>query len=246
MVYLKHRKEKELQMQKINGRELTKKQIEKICHQINWKCLGDIIPKQFFISNSFQSNKGAVGQLIETVIFNLPNNNIPLPDFSNAGIELKIVPVKLSKGKYVPKERVKIGSFTYTDLVKQKDFYSSHVFQKCKQILFIFILHSSNPADRVIVGYTFWNLSEHQEILKQIKTEHYSILNKVNAGLAHTISEKDTMFLGASTCGGKAINNLVEQPFSPIKARKRAFCFKKELLRIIINDVKSQLKPLSI
>ena len=52
-------------------------------------------------------NKGHLGQLIEKGFFGYENNNESLPDFCEAGVELKLTPFKKNKNNtYSAKERL--------------------------------------------------------------------------------------------------------------------------------------------
>ena len=54
-----------------------------------------------------KTNKGIVGQVLESLIGNAPNND-PNPDVANLGIELKVMPLRKVSNSLLPKERSKI------------------------------------------------------------------------------------------------------------------------------------------
>src|SRR5690606_18651741 len=59
------------------------------------------------------------------------------------------------------------------------------------------------------------------------------IVNKIKAGLAHELSEADTVYLGASTKGANK-NSLRTQPFNTIKAMQRAFSLKQSYMTALV------------
>ena len=52
-------------------------------------------------------NKGAIGNIIEEHWFGIKNNSSPEPDFVDAGIELKVIPLEKRKGGLSVKERTR-------------------------------------------------------------------------------------------------------------------------------------------
>lgn len=57
--------------------------------------------------------KGYFGQALETFYFEIENNSSPLPDFPEAGIELKSTPLKNTRKGLVSKERLVLGIIDY-------------------------------------------------------------------------------------------------------------------------------------
>ena len=79
-----------------------------------------------------------------------------------------------------------------------------------------------------------------QEDGKQIEDDWNCIVNKVKSGHAEEISEGDTLFLGACTKGSTAIASYRTQPFSVVKAKQRAFCFKISYVKHIYETMKAR------
>ncbi|MEI6747271.1 MAG: hypothetical protein WCL34_15005 [Methylococcaceae bacterium] len=70
--------------------------------------------------------------------------------------------------------------------------------------------------------------------IKQFEQDWNVIVNKIKSGNAHNISESDTKFLGACTKGADS-KSVRSQPFSNEMAMQRAFCFKTQYMRELLN-----------
>lgn len=216
------------------------------------KC-NDIIGKTF--SNIDQNNrlstgKGGIGNMIEESYFEIKPNNKSAPDFDNLDIELKVAPFrKLKKNKISAKERIKCNSINFFEEVKKDDFKSSSFYKKCKNLIIMFYEHIDieRKGDGFIsyVGYLTFNsemvkeceffISLPEEDVKVIRQDWKTIVNKIKEGLAHDISEGDTLYLGACTHGSNA-NVKVKQPFSNILAKPRAFSLKQKYVSYVLNN----------
>ena len=73
-----------------------------------------------------------------------------------------------------------------------------------------------------------------EEDLIIIEQDWIKIVQKVREGKAHEISEGDTLYLGACTKGATAASVRL-QPFSPIKAKQRAYSLKQSYMTYILN-----------
>ena len=62
-----------------------------------------------------RANKGSFGQLTEEIYFNYKPNNNALPDFPEAGVELKTSPIKHNKKRFAAKERLVLNTINYLD-----------------------------------------------------------------------------------------------------------------------------------
>lgn len=237
----------------------TKEKIEQFCHKIRKKTIKDLIPYDV-LKNIKKTNKGNAGNLIEKELFKLNSGNQSIPDFEKLGIELKSAPLKILKRSknsdliYSPKERVSLMQLNFENIVKDINFFESHLFHKCKHILFIFYLHSDILEDCKIIDYYFYDLEKDTNI-DLIITEYDLIVRKIKDGLAHELSEGDTELLGASTTGSGGQKDFKKQPFSNIPAKARRFSFKPKQIRNIlkvlnnkstnniINDLNVKLSP---
>ena len=186
--------------------------------------------------------KGGFGQYIEEQFFGKTNDNISKADFKEIGVELKASPLKkLQDGTIKVKERLVFGMINYNTVVNEC-FETAHVFDKCKFILLVFYMYDLSKAwgDMVINLVDIWETLAHD--YDQIKADWNYIVDKIKAGKAHELSEADTIILGACTKGETKESSMCIQPFSPEKARKRAFCFKTQYIRKIYNILSDDKK----
>ncbi len=184
-----------------------------------------------------RKGKGGLGQMIEELFFNYEINSNREADFAEAHLELKCTPLLKSKtdNSYRIKERLVCTMIDYFELVKTP-FEDSHLLSKCQLMLLLFYLHE-NGKD--IYDYEFlfrilWQLPEKDLML--IKKDYQTIAEKVRRGEAHLLSEGDTMYLGACRKGQKG-DSKQSQPYSDIKANKRAFSLKPAYMRYILSQV---------
>lgn len=172
------------------------------------------------------NNKGGFGNYLESAYFGKENDNKSQPDFPEAKLELKASPLKtISNYDIRVKERLVLNHFTYFDLVKE-EFETSHLKYKNENLLLVFYKYEKNkPYGQIEISLAdLWQCFKEDEF--QIKQDWNTIVQKIKNGKAHEISEGDTLYLGACTKGSTAESSMQNQPFSEIKARGRAFCFK--------------------
>jgi DNA mismatch repair endonuclease MutH len=175
-------------------------------------------------------NKGNAGNFIEQHWFGIKNNSTPEPDFSEAGIELKVCPLRLSKKTLVVKERTKICSINYLTLVDET-WNKSHAKRKLNKVLFIFYEYSDNNWQKQkVINTALWELPSDESI---IESEWGKTKQTVVNGLAYNLTERGYKVLSPSRSGsgGKDgqgnLKDLVEQPNSAELALKRAFSLKR-------------------
>ncbi len=173
--------------------------------------------------------------MVEELFFNYDVNSNREADFAEAHVELKCTPLLKSKNDntFRIKERLVCTMIDYFEIVNTR-FEDSHLISKCQLMLLLFYLHVSGDA---IYDYEFlfrilWQLPEKDLIL--IKKDYETIAQKVRNGEAHLLSEGDTMYLGACRKGQKG-DNPQSQPFSKLKANKRAFSLKPSYMRYILS-----------
>lgn len=184
-----------------------------------------------------RKGKGGLGQMVEELFFNYEVNSNREADFGEAKVELKCTPLLKSKSDdtFRIKERLVCTMIDYFELANTK-FEDSHLLAKCQLMLLLFYMHISGTP---IYDYEFlfrilWQLPEKD--LKVIKNDYETIANRVRKGEAHLISEGDTLYLGACRKGQKG-DSPQSQPFSPIKANRRAFSLKPAYMRYILQHV---------
>ncbi len=221
------------------NRELTKEEI--------LKKADTAIGKNFeYYNYSGQHNKGGFGQIIEEELFEYKANSDSGPDFSNANIELKVTPYKENKnGTFSSKERLVLNIINYMK-EHNKDFYTSSFWNKNQHLLILFYKYVSGlkKKDFVITHKLLYDYPE--EDFEIIKQDWHIIINKIRAGLAHEISEADTLYLAACTKGVNS-RSMRKQPFSSILAKQRAYSFKQSYMTQLVRQLlssKQELEPI--
>lgn len=184
-----------------------------------------------------RKGKGGLGQMVEELFFGYKINSNREADFGEAKVELKCTPLLKSKsdGSFRIKERLVCTMIDYFELADTK-FEDSHLLSKCQLMLLLFYLHISGTP---IYDYEFlfrilWQIPEKDLIV--IKNDYETIVKRVRKGEAHLISEGDTMYLGACRKGQKG-DSPQSQPFSNVKASRRAFSLKPAYMRYILQHV---------
>ncbi|MBD5246853.1 MAG: hypothetical protein HDS54_01630 [Barnesiella sp.] len=184
-----------------------------------------------------RKGKGSLGQMVEELFFNYAINSNREADFKEANLELKCTPLLRLKNNdsFRIKERLVCTMIDYFEIVNT-EFEETHLLSKCRLMLLLFYLHvSGTPVyDYEFLFRVLWELPEKDLML--IKKDYQVIADKVRRGEAHLLSEGDTLYLGACRKGNKG-DNLQKQPFSDIKANKRAFSLKPAYMRYILNHV---------
>ena len=179
-------------------------------------------------------NKGKLGQLVEESFFEYKVNSRKGPDFVEAGVELKVTPFKKNKqgSPFSAKERLVLNVIDYDDVVKYK-FEDSPFWEKNKVLLIMYYLFEPNKETKDMKIKHSFLYKYPDEDLEIIKRDYNTIIEKVNRGEAHLLSERDTEILSACTKGSKG-SNLRTQPESPILAKQRAFSLKQGYMSRIL------------
>ncbi|MGL4382255.1 MAG: Sau3AI family type II restriction endonuclease, partial [Bacilli bacterium] len=196
------------------------------------------IGKTFSKLNSKSRNiyhKGGIGQLIEEEVFEYKVNNKSEPDIANLKIEIKVTPYIIGKNnKKRAKERLVLGIIDYN---KEANigFYNSSFWKKNENLLIMTYESKKNTEQGDLFVDSVYLFKYPEEDLKIIKEDFNIINEKIKMGLAHEISEGDTMYLGACTKGVNA-STTKTQPFSNIPAKQRAYSLKQSYMSYIINS----------
>lgn len=206
----------------------------------DWESIGLHESDDEFYSISRQNErkhyKGKLGQLIEEKYFHYECNSDSSADFKEAGVELKVTPYKkYDNGRCVAKERVSLTMINYMEVINEP-FFNSHLWQKCRLILFMWYRYNGKEASALDQSIDFVQLfTPDKEDLAIIKHDYEIIVSKIKEGKAHELSEADTMYLGAAT---KSANSSVTrpQPFSTLPARQRAFTYKNSYMTYLLNS----------
>lgn len=196
------------------------------------KCLRDFAPDA-----EEYGGKGSLGQLVEELFFKYDLNSRQGADFAFVNAELKCTPLKKSaKQELLIKERLVCSMINYTE-DWDKPFEKSHFYQKCLIMLIMFYLHNPNASklDLQFLFSVLWKIPEKDLLI--IRKDYDTIITKIKNGQAHTLSEGDTMYLGACRKGQKG-DSLMPQHNSNIGAPRRAWSLKTAYMRILLDEVK--------
>jgi DNA mismatch repair protein len=182
--------------------------------------------------------KGGLGTLLEEIYFGYKANSNQQADFHEAGVELKVSPYNtLLNGEYRAGERLVITMISYDGEI-ELDFDLSHVWDKIRLILLVYYFRNRTLTNNLLYQIDFVKLfSPPPEDLEIIKNDYKKIVDKIRLGLAHELSESDTIYLGACTKGTTAKKSTVKQFYGAhIPARKRAFCLKNSYMNYVLNS----------
>ena len=146
--------------------------------------------------------------------------------------------INLKNGSLTPKERLVCNIINYMEIIKESWETSSFLDKNSNTLLIRYI----DPMDRTVkqLDYIIYdvhihNILNHENDKEQFEKDWNIIVDKIKEGDAHLLSEGDTKYLGACTKGSTAIKSLRNQPKSEIKAKQRAFSFKTQYMRELLN-----------
>ena len=180
--------------------------------------------------------KGELGNFLERYYFGYKPNGKQEADFPKVGIELKQTCIDVKKnGDYTAGERLSITNISFEKPVED-DFFKSHVWNKTRLMLLIHYLRDKSKQ-RLDYEILFANLfTPPEEDLKIIIEDYRKINEKIKSGLAHELSEGDTLYLGACTKGSTAAKSMRPQYYGDhTLAKKRNFCFKRSYMDYILH-----------
>jgi DNA mismatch repair protein MutH len=180
-------------------------------------------------------NKGRFGHKLEKYFFRYEINSSSDADFP-CGLELKVTPLKkLQNGKLSPKERLVCNIINYIDVINE-EWETSSFLEKNNDILLIRYIDPMNRSisqlDYQIVDVRIHSLINSTDYA-QFEQDWKYIVQKIKEGNAHLLSESDTKFLGACTKGANQ-SSLRQQPNSPKLAMQRAFSFKAQYMKLLL------------
>jgi len=206
------------------------------------KTLRDVLPESI-IQESYQlfindGNKGRFGHKIEKHYFGYDINSSKQADFP-CGLELKVTPIKLNmNGSLSPKERLKHNIINFNDIVNEA-WDTSSLLKKINSILLIRYLDPQNAninqLDYKILDVQIFCIDTNKDDFIQFEKDWNLIVNKIKDGKAHELSESDTVYLGACTAGATRDSSQRTQPFSNEMAMQRAFSFKTQYMKILLD-----------
>lgn len=192
-------------------------------------------------------NKGALGNIIEESVLGYPVNSDAEADIQigDERYELKVTPLKhVRKGKDTSaKERLVIDIINYFKLTQEKDFDSSQMWNKAKNIILVYYYDDRTDTKRelridcsVLASYL---LRYSEEDLATIRQDWKIIRDKVASGHADELSEADTNYLAACTKGANS-SSMRDAPapqgsgVDAIRAKQRAFSYKSSYMTAIV------------
>lgn len=180
------------------------------------------------------TGKGAIGTMIEESWFGYSPNSESEPDFPEAGVELKATPyIRNTRCDIRAKERLVCNIINYMEEY-DRTFQTSSFWHKCNTMLLMTYEHFKDKPKteyRIDKAILF---SFPEEDLLIIEQDWERIMSKVRSGMAHEISEGDTLYLAACTKGANSAT-VRQQPFSNIPAKQRAYSLKSSYMTQILN-----------
>lgn len=220
------------------NRHLSEKEILKITQESLHKTFGEL-----GLCEINKAHKGGLGIFVEENVFNYKANSDDHPDFIDAGIELKVTPVKSdNKGNISSKERLVLNMIDYFK-EESATFETSSFYRKNRRLLVWFYQYvKGKPQSDCEI--TAWDLFEFEHSLeyKVIKRDWEIIHQKIVKGKAHEISESDTTFLAACTKGADS-SVTRKQPNSELLAKPRAYSFKNSFMTRLYREAIHKIAP---
>lgn len=225
------------------------KSIEEYGKKLIGKSFTDVLMYQHLTEGDYEKyieqygnprRKGGLGNFLEEVYFGYKANSDSRADFHEAGVELKVSPYEINKKKQLRVgERLVLTMISYTKPVEH-DFITSHLWEKVEKILLVYYLRNRDIQCNLDYRIDYVSLfSPSATDLEIIKQDYKIIIDKVESGRAHELSESDTMYLAACTKGSTAEKSTVPQEYyNPSQiAKKRAFSFKQSYMNIILKQM---------
>lgn len=173
--------------------------------------------------------KGKFGEIVERYYYGInPGNKACIPDFPEAGIELKTNSLIKKNGKWKAKERLALGVINYHDVVSET-FEESCLIRKNGRMMLVSrryvkdgVFIDSRIGFAQLICYD--ELPPNEQL--QIRRDWETIVEMVRNGRAHELSSSQTKYLEASPKGKSSIKNR-SQPFSEEMAQHRGFAIKQ-------------------
>lgn len=211
---------------------------------VNWgknleeKTFREIAPKEYRLT---QGNKGNLGHVIEKYHFRYEINSVQDADFPKVGVELKTFAAILKEKGWTAKERLVL---TMIDFARKQpeDIENSDLIHKIAKILMVIYQWEKNKdkLDFTIMKVFLFLLHDERFAadLQIIKADYRKIIEMMNSGRAHELSESLTEYLGACTKGSTAEKSLRQQFANPgVLARGRAFSLKQSYVSSLLRRI---------
>lgn len=189
------------------------------------------------------TTKGHVGYVIENGFFGIRRNSTALPDIEHLRVEIKTCPLEYDgslTGLRV-KEPLSLNIINYCEEYRNSDITESSLYKKNRRILFVFYIHDDRrERSEYLIKYVFlWEMNE--QVLNELRPDYNLILEKIRAGRAHDIHQRDHRYLtlcpkhGGTYKDPNCHKSKRPQPFSPVLAEIRAFRLKNKYMDLIIS-----------
>jgi len=229
--------------------ENNQKSILEFAKKLEGKTLREFLSNK--VSNDIEENikahpgnKGKLGHNIEKYYFRYSINSASEPDFP-CGLELKVTPLRyINNGELRPKERLVCNIINFMEIVNES-WETSSFLKKNRNILLIRYVDPIDPKitllDYKIFDVQIFDIFDNPNDANQFEEDWNIIVNKVKNGDAENISESDTLFLGACTKGANREKSYRKQPFNILKARQRAFSFKQQFMKELLDRKNASL-----
>lgn len=193
-------------------------------------------------------NKGWIGNSIESALFEIPNNSRQEADIPYLKLEIKVTPIYKTKNGWSARERLTLNIFDFFDEYK-REFKNASFLEKAQLMELIFYEYKKDvPSPELEIKaaslFDFDKLPLEDMLI--IEQDWNIIVKKIQEGKAEELSDSLTKYLGATTKGGKSEKNMTNQPFSEVRAHRRAFTLKStymtQYVRRIMDDEKAEEK----
>ena len=183
-----------------------------------------------------KTQKGVVGHLLEGITGRPPNSDSQA-DISNLGIELKVLPLTNTTKKIQPKERCKLKSISYRDIVNE-NWETSNLKNKISKILFLTYIQPKGKTFKDWKEFEFTGPIRY-ELKKNspeiVELDWFHIKSKVQKKLADELSESDGKILGASTSG----NGKLVKYSNGCEAKQRSYSLKHSHMKHFFEQEKN-------
>ena len=211
-----------------------KKDIIRYAKLTKGKKISDIIGNEKKYNSK---DKGKIGNLIQSEYFGISRNTSSKADFEDVNMELKCFAYCNKRDNITADQRLSLSKINYMEFDKKVLFEESHVYQKCKSMLWLIYLLEKNQK-RIDSTIKYIRLYEFEKIVKQdfkqIKKDYYTIIDKIRKGRANQLSEGDTEYLGAARTGDKG--SKLERTPKNGEALPRRFALKKSYMTYLMNE----------
>ncbi|NEU59207.1 MutH/Sau3AI family endonuclease [Halorussus sp. MSC15.2] len=200
------------------GQDATEEEISEAAKVLLGETFGEISEDILGMADDERArSKHGAANVIEEGYFGIPINSSPKPDFPDAGIELKVTPLKLTGDDDLvrPKERLVLSMVDY-NAIAEADHWTDvpALRKKLSKMLIIWYVHvvGEDRADYPVVWVDIWEPDETWS--QRLQDDFETVKEKVLAG--EVPSERHVDYLG--TCpkhgGGYIKENPSESPRS--------------------------------